>query len=97
MPDGRKAAVLLRSTLWGEGPAGYEFEATRNEDMAAAGWPEIPGIPAMFHSGPTNRAIAQVDDILIKTRGSDAPACPCGLNNEIVLLDPQGTQAVILG
>jgi hypothetical protein len=28
---------------------------------------------------------------------SNAPARPCGLNNEIMLLDPQGTLAVILG
>ena len=74
MPDGRPAAILLRSTLWGEGPAGFEFEATRNEDLAAAAWPEISGIPAMFYNGEFDRAIAQVDDILIKTRGSDDKA-----------------------
>ena len=78
MPDGRLAAILLRSSLWGEGPAGYEFEATRNEDMQAVAWPEILGVPAMFYNGEFDRAIAQVDDILVKTRGSDAAALMLG-------------------
>ena len=74
MPDGRPAAILLRSTLWGEGPAGFEFEITRNEDLEAAAWPQVSGVAAMFYNGAHDRAIAQVDDLLVKTRGSDAAA-----------------------
>ena len=50
--------------LWGEGPAGFEWEETRDEDMAYAGWPRCAEVPAIFQGGPGSRGGVIIDDLL---------------------------------
>ena len=62
--DGGAMVLVARSPIWGEGPAGREFEERRDDDMEAAGLDQNPLIPALFVCGPM-RAVAVIDDVLV--------------------------------
>ena len=66
---GEPALLELGGPLWGEGAAGNEFEATRNEDMNDAAWPNFLDIPAAFYHGNSGRAISIIDDLAARDKG----------------------------
>jgi hypothetical protein len=67
--EGNPGVIALQGAgLWGEAPAGFEFEEARNEDMIFAGWPAIAEVPALFYGGGTDRGIAIIDDLAIKVK-----------------------------
>ena len=75
MPDGRKACIRFSdSGIWGEGAAGYEYEETKNFDMAKAGWPKDKIVPAYYYGGPGQRSASIIDDMMVATLDSHEPA-----------------------
>ena len=65
-----KALLMFGDTgIWGEGPAGREFEDVRDEDMAAAAWPPIKEVPAYFHRPGGNRSYGAsiIDDLAVRS------------------------------
>merc|ERR1712091_283643 len=73
--NGEKGVVAMGDPCWGEGASGNEFEMTRNEDFKDAGWPAIRDVPALFRRGSsTDCAVTVIDDMLVKTKGSQDEA-----------------------
>ena len=67
--DGSKLIIELVTPLWGEGPAGYEWQRQLNDTLRSIGWRQCEDVPAMFYhgdGGPNDaRMLTIVDDILI--------------------------------
>ena len=66
-PQGELMGLLMASSCWGEGVAGFEFEVVRDADLAAAGWAPCTPVAASWWQG-NDRAIGIIDDILFRCR-----------------------------
>ena len=62
---GEPGVLRLVSSLWGEGPAGNDFEVARDDDMAACAWPPMLDVPASFYNGD-DRAVVIMDDLMLR-------------------------------
>ena len=70
---GEPACIELSGCgLWGEGPAGFEFEEVKEEDMGDAGWICIKEVPSFFDGGDGHLGASIMDDLCIRCRGSPA-------------------------
>lgn len=68
-PTGERGVVALGGAgMWGEQPAGFEFEETKTRDMSAAGWPAIKDVSSAFAGGPDERGVSIHDDLLVKVK-----------------------------
>ena len=66
--DGTKLVIKLVTPLWGEAPAGYEWQCKLNDTLHELGWRQCEDVPAMFYygdGGPNDaRLLTVVDDLL---------------------------------
>jgi hypothetical protein len=70
---GQPALIAIWTSLWGEGPAGFEWEFRRDMQMEAAGWARNMTVPGAFYHGD-DRAGVIIDDMLVRTRGGNEAA-----------------------
>ena len=73
--DGTKLVIMLRTPLWGEVPAGFEWDAELHERMIAAGWRQSEGVPAMYYfenAAGDCRLVKIVDDLAFSDSSPDA-------------------------
>ena len=66
--DGTKLVIMLRTPLWGEVPAGFEWDAELHERMIAAGWRQCEGVPAMYYF----ESVKIVDDLAFSDSSPNA-------------------------
>ena len=64
---GEPGVLRMVTSIWGEGPAGNDFEAARNEDMTMSAWPPVHDVPASFYNGD-DRAVVIIDDLLVRAK-----------------------------
>jgi len=65
--DGSPLCVELRTPMWGEGPAGYEWQLELERQLLSIGWQRAENVPALWtYTGPEGDAklITIVDDLL---------------------------------
>lgn len=70
--DGTPLCIELATPMWGEGPAGYEWQRTFNEALLELGWRQAECVPAMFSinvDGKDAHMLTVVDDFLISESG----------------------------
>ena len=67
--DGTPLCIELHTPMWGEGPAGYEWQCTFNQALMDMGWKQSETVPALFTfdgaNGNDARLLTIVDDFLI--------------------------------
>ena len=68
--SGGPGLLRYRTSIWGERPAGNEFEIARDEDMEACGWLPVLDVSALFHHG-SDRGAAIIDDLALKVSNLD--------------------------
>jgi hypothetical protein len=73
--DGSELCIELTTPMWGEGPAGFEWQVELESSLVAIGWRRAEGVPALWtFSGPEGdaRLITIVDDLLFSESSSSA-------------------------
>ena len=73
--DGTRLVIEFNGTpIWGEGPAGAEWQATFHAGLVADGWEPAEGVPCMytrrFVDGHDAVMLTIVDDILVVTKSA---------------------------
>jgi len=75
--DGSQLCIELQTPMWGEGPAGYEWQLELERRLESIGWRRAENVPALWtFTGPEGdaRLITIVDDLLFSESKSSGYA-----------------------
>jgi hypothetical protein len=74
--DGNEMVYLLRTPLWGEAEAGFEWDIELDRALRSLGWLPCEGVPAMYYfNSPDSdaRLVKIVDDLAVSESSKDMP------------------------